>query len=440
MISISFCFQLMNHKEAIRQMSELEDDDFSLLECAVAESLGTELGHQTSAVPLHIGLKVEDLEEVSIAEQLENLLEKLRMDAVGHISTDSGTVSDVDSPKNALEEDQMKMSDKVPPLDVCDTASSSAQPSEETPGTDDPSVQSSCKRYRVVSSNETMSRSLDKHTPRERRRKGDRVEDGRIKPKENTLQLKHPQAPGQRPPVARGRVIQQVPHKEGYRELDMKMEQLTEAQPEQQECSLAEGGPFITHWGKGRWKRNGGRNWNRKPQNSQSSLSRQRFSAPGGPSRPRYHTRNHNAAEHTTSDKHSQNHRKQVTMPKDDLPAPQNKTKPVPFESPTCQQKAPSPKPTVSTVPATQNTVPSTVSEKTHKRLTYASIAGSSKASVTAQPRAQRTTATADDILHSNKAIAASFNYTEVVQFLWTSEYNLSAVRPDTTYTVKKLS
>lgn len=417
----------MNHKEAIRQISELEDDDFSLLERAVAEPLCTEVGHQVCAVPLHMGLRVEDLEEGSIAEQLENLLEKLRMDTVGHISTDSGTVSDVDSSINALEEDRTKISEKVPPLDVCGTASGSAQPSREAPGIGRTSVQSTCKRDRVPSerhNNEAVSHSLDKHTPQERRRKGARMENGPVKPKENTLQLKPPQGPGQRPAVARARGIRSVPDKEGYQELDMKMAQLTEAQPDQQECSLAEGGPFITHWGKGRWKRNNGRDWNRKPHSSQNSLSRQRLSTPGGPSRPRYQpTRTHPATEHTTSHKHSsQNHRKQVTMPKADIPGLHNKTKVVPFER-EVPPKATLPKPNVSTTPATQNTVPSTLSEKTQKRLTYASIAGSSKPSVTAQPKTPSTTATADGILHSNKTIAATFNYTEVVQFLRTSEY-----------------
>lgn len=451
----------MNHKEVVRQISELDGDDFSLLECAVGEPSRELEDGLTRVVSLHIGLEAEDLEDVSIAEQLETLLEQLRLDAGGRMSADSGTVSDVDSSVTTLEEDQRKSSEKVVPCGTRGEVSGDTElMSGETGGVE--GTKGSLDRDLCETHFEVMDRAasgkgstdcnvgkihrVNRHIPWNRGGKIAVLEGVQFPPKkvdEKTVKLKetttHPGVAQRKSKVPRAEVPQQAHCKgEGeLKDLNKKTVRFAEAQPERASSSSpTEGGPFITHWGKGRWKRSGGsRDWSRNTHNSQS---RQRYST-AATTWPRYSARSH------PSDKYPpQSHRRTGRVQKGDSLGPQhgvNKSLTSQRErenSPGSQQRidrspAPTCKPSIPTVgSALQSTVLSTSSEK---KLSYASVAGcvsgnKTKPAVAEKPSQQRTTSAtaAAAVLQCDQAIAASFNYSEVVQFLWNGESKLESL------------
>ena len=108
----------MNHKEMVRQISELNSEDFSLLQLAVSERES-----QSTPTTLHAHLEVEDLEDSSISEQLDRLLESLRQsDDV--CCSDSGAVSDLESSGTGLEGGGRSNSVSTSVLDTCNGSGS----------------------------------------------------------------------------------------------------------------------------------------------------------------------------------------------------------------------------------------------------------------------------------------------------------------------------
>lgn len=111
----------MNHKEMVRQISELNSEDFSLLQSALS---GRE-GQGTPTTLHHAHLEVEDLEDSSISEQLDRLLESLRQsDDV--CCSDSSAVSDLEGSWTALEGEGISNSISISALDTCNGSGSEA--------------------------------------------------------------------------------------------------------------------------------------------------------------------------------------------------------------------------------------------------------------------------------------------------------------------------
>ena len=453
--------QFINHKEVVRQISELDEEDFSLLQCAVGESGSyRELAEGASEVPLHIGLEPEDLQDVSVAEKLETLLERLR-DARGRVSADSGTVSDVDSSVAGPEEDtQGKTTEKCALFDtLCVEASGSVEiPGESRDGE---------KGNKTASSRDLLERATHGGDVRDRDScekdhsstdsNGKAVQYGRQRVPRQRGVLNQPKpkkmaekskvrVEEQKPKVTQAEVIVQATYNNRDNETRLSGPHLLVAEAQQPESedssSLAEGGPFITHWGKGRWKRSGNysRDWNRKQYNSQAPPhNRQRYSNTQGFNRPRYFSKSTNPG-NPTSDKYPpQNGHKKLQQQKGgESLGPQNGPSSLEREkSPSVQQGrnlSPRPKSSVSTTAASTGTAvqapvlrKSPQPEKSQKKLSYASVAGcvnTTKAGANTSvadkvPAAVATSGAGNAAKQRDKDIAASFNFDEVVEFLW---------------------
>ena len=364
----------MNHKEIVRQISELDDEDFLLLECAVSRQPDqVNSSHKQSTatsdpdscngmlrVPSHIGLREEDMEDMSVTEQLECLLERLRMDGRGRVSTDSGAISDMESLSGtAVEEElegkqhrqgdgEMKSESKcvyshplndtssetmsiresrtehcdrasdVSGLEVCQLEKSASCVNKQTERVTN-SQQQQQTRHRVTT---TKRKIVSGVGGREREFRGVGNTTSRQRPS-----VKHPPLKESLTQTARSvtektskiprvELIEHPPHYKdaGPSEFRHRNRQSFHHPPSQQEkeqdmlCEIeednesspTEGGPFITHWGKGRWKRNninGGGGSNGASNNSRdynhkrhynntsqqfTSQSRQQFVGPHG--------------------------------------------------------------------------------------------------------------------------------------------------------------
>ena len=465
----------MNHKEVVRQISELQDEDFSLLQRALSEPL-CEVADSQSPVPprLHIGLGAEDLEEGSVAEQLEAVLEKLRLDnSVGVCcSADSGAVSDldmIDSCANGLAEGGGGRSESVVLLDACDdeeSGSCSGVVPRETGETTGPcgvevgissgqgvtetlvettevsekaSTDSSRKITQIdnvelhhVSGSREPRHKITKSEPLHRNTKPEDAQVSRntVRTAVKTEEAIQPRMSQPKPKVSTS-VIQHHPPcggSDGDRRAKVYSKSLpatAEPQSEREDGfpSTEGGGPFITHWRKGRWKRGeGGRERNsRKPHNQPHVQQRKEpDSTQGNTRRPRYSTkrdtRNSTLENYPTSSSSSGSHAgKPPTTHR--------------YTSSTAQKNTDTPVALPRTSSATTTVQSITAPETSRGKLSYARVAGcvrTSKASsngTSEKPgREGRVRDIAGTVSQCGPAVAASFNYNEVVQFLWSGK------------------
>ena len=285
----------------MRQISELDDEDFDLLQRALTPGSDRDLTTPIATSP-HLELAGGHL-EVSVSEQLEGLLERLRQKERERVSVDSGAVSDMDSGSGtaADEEECVKVkremgenssgsscsvSRDLETLQVnfrCSTEALSKSGPES-------SLREQTRNFTSVSDGNTF-RSGSHHNSHRPTRKGVRetvrgemaegnshrnesftrsrgnTQGNRLSdhqrfrpshaeiiehtPRHNRRISDQPSLTAAGTMAARFRPPLSVPNQSG------------EVHPEQIETdegadsSPTEGGPFITHWGKGRWKRNG---------------------------------------------------------------------------------------------------------------------------------------------------------------------------------------
>ena len=327
--TLVFFLQLINHKEIVRQISELDDEDFSLLECAVSRpdqalvnpchKRSIAISHCDSydgsgllRVPLHIGLREEDMEDMSVAEQLECLLERLRMDGKGRVSTDSGAISDMESLSGTtVDEEESKPHREHAGEKESESKCLYSHPlngessettllSEGTRNSNAVSGLEACQLEKVGCVNKETERAVDSHSQqrhrvpshvkkrgvggggggREREFRGVGNTSMHQRPSTKHLPLKESlkQARGvaeKTNRIPRVELIEHPHHKDDTSESRQKNRQSfhhhhnqqekeesvlcvvsQESKREEDNDSPTEGGPFITHWGKGRWKRN----------------------------------------------------------------------------------------------------------------------------------------------------------------------------------------
>ena len=331
-----FCLlpQLMNHKEAVRQISELDEEDFSLLECAVATADKPSLRpphkkregqNNEEGVRVHVlGLREEEAEEMSITEQLQCLLERLRMDGKGRVSTDSGTMSDLDSLPGAVVEEekedtrQPERGDRQPERGNRQPERGNRQPErgdrqpergDRQPERGDKHISSHPLHSEPSASISEGTKSGDKSFERERESSvGVRGDAGKVTSTRQQKQLhvssgvkKRGKERGHRSldessiqrrlpanislpaadsrrvvektnKIPRAELIEHTRHKhdtsevmlrqtarQTFQEQERTLSTESKGAEEDSGGSPTEGGPFITHWGKGRWRRNSGR-------------------------------------------------------------------------------------------------------------------------------------------------------------------------------------
>ena len=325
----------------MRQISELEDEDFSLLECAVEEASGkAPLRPNSASRPrelqgsLHIGLGAEDLENSSIAEQLESLLERLRLDSKRRVSSDSGAVSDLESCSvTALGEDLRQDREKCSLL--FDTphgeVSGGVEPSADirSAGRNEVTDSSACgptpngggrgkpiagKNSDTLKATYSISRQRAQHAFTKRGRKNTTPHRD-LEASSTHQNVVEKNAPLTKE-VVRPRIVEQTaqtevaqnhnrqqdnselePGEKTHLSTDQELVADTYEPNAEDSSSPTEGGPFITHWGKGRLKRSANNHnsrdyhSNRRPYNSQyTQYNRQRF---GGVKQQRYPVRGH---------------------------------------------------------------------------------------------------------------------------------------------------
>ena len=469
----------MNHKEVVRQISELQDEDFSLLQRALSEPLCEVAGSQSPVPPrLHIGLGAEDLEEGSVAEQLEAVLEKLRLDnSVGVCcSADSGAVSDldiVDSCTTGLAEGGGGRSESVVLLDACDDEESGScsgvvpRETGETTGpcgveveissgqgvtetlvetaevsekaSTDSRARASSRKITQVDSvelhHESGSReprhTITKSEPLHRNTKpGDaQVSRNTVRTAVKTGEAIQSRMSQPKPKVSTSVIQHHAPcgGSDGDRRAKVYSKPLpatAEPQSEREDgCPSTEGGgPFITHWRKGRWKRGeGGRERNsRKPHNQPHVQQRKEpDSTQGNTRRPRYSTkrdtRNSTLENYPTSSSSGSHAGKPLTTHRDTPSTAQKNT-----DTPVALTKT-------STTTTTVQSI--TAPETSRGKLSYARVAGcvrtskpSSNGTSEKPGREGRVSDIAGTVSQCGPAVAASFNYNEVVQFLWSGK------------------
>ena len=351
----------MNCKEFIRQISELDEGDFSLLECAVGELLmnvgsgGGAVGYsdyhsceQTHL--LHIGLEAEDLEDISVAEQLDTILERLRADGKGRVSTDSGAVSDLESLSvTTLEEDyhQRKGANPQPPSSGDKSSrgrvelSGKAGEDADSDGVNNssvcglPVVHHIGEKGGVISeeagviSEETRECMKEVHrTNRQCVREGEKgvsrwdaetsTAQKVVRKPSSSKEMTQTKITERKSRLPRVEVVvlhhkrdnsEQNPREKTPPMSTQQPQQTVTAEVAEKESSSSptEGGPFITHWGKGRWKRGNNRDYrNRRTYNSQQQnyQPRQRYGNTQGVNRSRYQSARGYSA-HNTSNKYT---------------------------------------------------------------------------------------------------------------------------------------
>ena len=350
----------------MRQISELEEEDFCLLESSVAP--GSNWGVRTTttgSLQLELG---EEL-SVSVAEQLEALLEGLRTERRGRISVDSGAVSDMDSCSGtALEEDEegVGSSSRGNISNSCSSQGSSVSCAVEDRSkveslergvsvsvANGPQVEfrSTARERKTRYNNEkplpsSSSSSSSSSSHRQYvKRKGGR--EGILGGEGNNSRTDYSRTFTQRgggggsghsrPTELRSRgpkaeVIEHpLPHRRSGESASGKSMPASLPTPDQsgntapreavdreeEGSSPTEGGPFITHWGKGRWRRNGGgHDRGRRPYNSHhfAAHSGPKFSSPGV-NRTRYppqfrgRSAGYHSRPHRNSEQNSYSHR-----------------------------------------------------------------------------------------------------------------------------------
>ena len=256
----------------MRQISELAKEDFSLLEAAVATGSGVqmELGEDLSA---------------SVAEQLDDLLERLKTEKKGRVSVDSGAVSDMDSGSGtALEEEEssgnrgkVECTSSFPSHVVEDASKEKRGVGFNSVVNGQPQVEMKHgSMERKTLENKTSSSSSSSSRRQYMKRKGgldtaqretndNRTDFSRtfpVKPS-GSHNSRHSE---QRFRSPRAEVIEHPPPHRRFGDSGSgrsKTAPLASSDKpdseviDSREGSPTEGGPFITHWGKGRWRRNG---------------------------------------------------------------------------------------------------------------------------------------------------------------------------------------
>lgn len=267
--------------------------------------------------PLHIGLAAEDLEDSSIAEQLEALLERLRLDSKGRISSDSGAVSDLDSCSVTTlgEECHMRQDNSERCSPLFDKVSSEVRASTETrsgrnkitdsTAYDGPAPHAGGRSKPTAGKNSDTTYSKTRHRTPHTKRGRKSTPQGDLEGSSSHQNVVEKNAPLKE--AVRSKVVQHTPqtevaqnhsHKQDMKELeasektpfsaDQQVAADTQQEPNTEgSSSPTEGGPFITHWGKGRLRRSvNTRDYhsNRRPYSSQYNRQRfggQRYSARG---------------------------------------------------------------------------------------------------------------------------------------------------------------
>ena len=272
--------QLINQKECVRQISELEEEDFSLLEAAVATGSGVrlELGEHLSA---------------SVAEQLDDLLERLKTEKKGRVSVDSGAVSDMDSGSGtALEEEEssgnrgkVECTSSFPSHVVEDASKEKSLErgvgfNSVVNGQPQVELKHGSMERKTLENKKPSSSSISSSSSSSRRqymkRKGG-LDAAQRETNDNrtdfsrTFPVKPSGSHNSRYSEQRfrGPRAEVIEHPPPHRRVGDSGSGRSKTAPlassdkpgseviDNREGSPTEGGPFITHWGKGRWRRNG---------------------------------------------------------------------------------------------------------------------------------------------------------------------------------------
>ena len=313
----------------MRQISELEEEDFSLLETTVRAG-----GSRDAAAVIQVELSETQMSG-SVAEQLDDLLERLRMEKRGRVSVDSGAVSDMESGSGAALDEEEASGNRG---EMGSTTSSArgemgsasflscgvenVESLDKGVGSvvNGPQVQlkHTAREHKTPENSDTeklpsssfSSSSFSSHRPYTKR-KGWRESAQRETNETRTDYSRsfpgkgsgaHGRGSEQRIRTPRAEVIEhrrfgepanfrskpggppapsgEQPGSESSREVD-------------REVSPTEGGPFITHWGKGRWRKNGGvRDRGRRQYNPHQYTAHPaggpKFGPPSGVNRTRY--------------------------------------------------------------------------------------------------------------------------------------------------------